>query len=90
LRVSLTFVLGLARATAAGVATEPRWEWITQGAFAEGARQPGCALGLQPLLFVTLAQLQSLARTDFKARKTRPPRNENFLRFVSARLAAAR
>jgi hypothetical protein len=61
-----------------------------KGAFAEVARQPGCALGLQPLLFVTLAQLQSLARTDFKARKIRPPRNENFLRFVSARLAAAR
>jgi hypothetical protein len=60
-----------------------------KGAFAEVARGPGCALGLQLLLFVTLAQPKSLARTNFKAPKTRPPRNANFLRFFSARLVAA-
>jgi hypothetical protein len=48
------------------------------------------ALSGSNLSFLSLAQPQSPARTDFKARKIRPPRNENFLRFVSARLAAAR
>jgi hypothetical protein len=62
---------------------------LTRGAFAEVARGPGCALGLQLLLFATLAQPKSLARTNFKAPKTRPPRNANFPRFFSARLVAA-
>jgi hypothetical protein len=61
---------------------------MIEGAFAEVARGPGCALGLQLLLFATLAQPKSLARTIFKAPKTRPPSNANFPRFFSARLVA--
>jgi hypothetical protein len=61
----------------------------SMGAFAEVARGPGCALGLQLLLFATLAQPKSLACTNFKAPKTRPSRNVNFPRFFSARLVAA-
>jgi hypothetical protein len=62
---------------------------VSWGAFVEVARVPGCALGLQLLLFATLAQPKSLTRTNFKAPKTRPPTNANFLRFFSARLVAA-
>jgi hypothetical protein len=62
---------------------------VFQGAFAEVARRPGCALKLQLLVFATLTQPQSLARTNFKALKTRPPRYAKFLRFFSARKAAA-
>jgi hypothetical protein len=62
---------------------------VSLGAFVEVARGPGCALGLQLLVFATLAQPKSLARTNFKAPKARPQRNANFLRFFSARLVAA-
>ena len=55
----------------------------------EGGSAGLCARGLQLAMFVHLAQVYSPASTGFKAVIAVPSRNEIFLRFSAAMLAAA-